>query len=167
MKKNSLILLLIGCCFGLANAQQGKALASPKISNGIKLNLSKELKLVKAYLFFEGGEHLDASNTADLNQNVKMMIQIDGGGWVEKDQKVSIGASEKITTSLGSVILNEPDLFATFTDIGAEDAQYITLKAVINSITNKKIKFFTVSFTIWDKWGTGKITGSYRFKIRE
>lgn len=102
---------------------------------------------------------------AELNQNVNMMVQIDRGGWVERDGIVSIGASEKIITNTGNTILNEPDLFATLTDISADDAQYITLKAVITSMT-KKISYFLVTFTIWDKWGSGKITGSYKLKIR-
>ena len=148
-----------------AIAQEAIVDVAPVIRNGIKLKLSKELKLVKAYLFYDGGARVSDSNMADLNQHVNMMIEIKRFGWVEKNGIVSIGASEKITTNLGAVILNDPDLFAKLKDINADDAQYITLKAVITS-TNKKIEFFTVNFTAWDKWGTGKINGSYRFKIR-
>lgn len=155
---------------GIVTAQLTKRTTTPqthdpKISNGINLNLGKGIKLVKAYLFYDGGARVADSNLADLGQNVNMLIQIEKGGWVEKDQKVSIGASEKISTNTGAMILNEADLFAKFADISAEDAQYITLKAVITSQT-KKFEFFLVSFTIWDKWGSGKITGSYKLKIR-
>ena len=165
MKHFLLTILLIVFGTSIALCQNHKPIPKSKISNGIRLNLSKEIKLVKAYLFFNDGERVSDSNIADLNQNINMLIQIESGGWVEKDGKVSIGASEKITTSTGNAVLNEPDLFATLTDISADDAQYITLKAVIKSM-KKQFSFFLVSFTIWDKWGSGKITGSYRFKVR-
>jgi hypothetical protein len=165
MKQIKLLVVFFIFFSSIAVAQLTNNISNSNISNNIKLNLGKGIKLVKAYLFFDGGERLPDSNYADLNQNVNMLIQIERGGWVEKDGKVSVGASEKITTSAGTEILNEPDLFTSLTDISAEDAQYITLKAVITSMT-KKISFFLVTFTVWDKWGSGKITGSYRFKVR-
>ena len=159
------VLVFIVGCTAMAKAQKTTTLANPKISNGIKLTLSKGIELKAAYLFYDDGKKMTDSNIAALNQNVNMMIQINRGGWIEKEEKVSIGASEKILTNTGLTILDEADLFATLTDISADDAQYITLKAVITSMT-KKYSFFLVRFTIWDKWGTGKITGSYRLKIR-
>lgn len=165
MKQIKLMLVFIVFCSSMVAAQLTNNISSSKISNNIKLNLGKQIKLVKAYLFYDGGKRVPDSNYADLNQNVNLLIQIERGGWVERDGKVSIGASEKITTSAGAEILNEADLFASLTDISAEDAQYITLNAVITSMT-KKISFFLVTFTVWDKWGSAKITGSYRFKVR-
>ena len=101
MKQVQLIVLLIVFGTSIALSQNHKAIPKSKISNGIRLNLSKEIKLVKAYLFYNGGERVSDSNMADLNQNINMLIQINRGGWVEKDGKVSIGASEKIITSTG------------------------------------------------------------------
>lgn len=150
---------------GAVSAQKTTPAPKPKISNGIKLTISKGIELKTAYLFYDDGRKVSDSNTASLNQKVNLMVQVKRGGWVEKEGIVSIGASEKISTNTGLTVLDEPDLFATLTDISAEDAQYITLKAVITSMT-KKYSYFQVSFTIWDKWGTGKITGSYRLKIR-
>ena len=165
MKKISLLFLLGVLWTGMGIAQKTKTVSAPKISNGIKLFPSKGIKLVKAYLYYNDNTKLSDSNLADLNQNINMLIQIERGGWLEKNGKVSIGASEKITTNTGSVILNEPDLFSKLTDIDPDDARYITLKAVITSVT-KKISFFLVNFTVWDKWSSAKITGSYRFKLR-
>jgi hypothetical protein len=165
MKIVLLCLGLVFSCCSMLTAQKTNTSAKPKISNGIKLTLSKGIQLKTAYLFYDGGARVPDSNTASINQNVNMLIQIERGGWQEKEGKVSIGAAEKIVTNTGLKILEEADLFATLTDISAEDAQYVTLKAVITSMT-KKFGFFIVSFTIWDKWGTGKITGSYRLKIR-
>ena len=165
MKPLLLIPVLFFLFAGMATGQKPTTLENPKISNGIKLSVSKEIELITAYLFYDDGRKVSDSNTASLNQKVNLMVQVKRGGWVEKEEKVSIGASEKIKTNTGLTVINEPDLFATLTDISAEDAQYITLKAVITTMT-KKYSYFLVSFTIWDKWGTGKISGSYRLKIR-
>jgi hypothetical protein len=163
MKLFMLCLCFIFCAPFLTQSQPTNT--APRISNGIKMNATGNIKIVKAYLYYDGGKPVPDSNRASLGQNVNLLVQVERGGWVEKEGKVSIGASEKIATNTGAVILNEADLFENLKDISAEDAQYVTLKAVITSMT-KKFNFFLVSFVIWDKWGTGKITGSYRLKIR-
>jgi hypothetical protein len=43
-------------------------------------------------------------NFIDFSQPIKLMLNVDSG-WVEKDGKVNIGASEKILTEDGTVIL--------------------------------------------------------------
>jgi hypothetical protein len=158
------LFLLVGGA-GSVLAQKTAIAEPPKISNGIKINASAGIKLTKAYLFYDGGTRVSDSNKASLNQNVNILVQIERGGWTEREGKVTIGASEKILTNTGLKILDEKDLFATLADISADDAQYVTLKAVITSM-KRKFGYFLVSFTIWDKWGPGKITGSYRLYIR-
>ena len=77
------------------------------------------------------------------------------------------GASEKISLSNGSVVLNEPDLFTAYdaTGVSPKDAGYITLKAVITQIDNKKL-YIIVNFKVWDKKSSSVITGSYKFFIK-
>ena len=149
----------------LISAQTDNTDTSAKIYNGIKINLSKGIKLITALLFFDDSTKIPESNIVALNQNVNLLVQIDRGAWVEKNSFVSIGASEKISTDKGEVLLNEPDLFSSETNISPEDAQYVSLAGVITS-TTKDINYFLVDFVIWDKWGSGKITGSYKFQIR-
>lgn len=156
-------LLFLSTC--IATAQNDKNPSEAIIENGIKLNFSKGIEVITAYLYYDDNTKVPESNIASVNQNVNMLVQIKRCGWVEKEGKVSVGASEKINTNTGLTILDEADLFKSLTDITAEDAQYITLKAVITSMT-KKYDYFVVIFSIWDKWGTGKISGSYRLKIR-
>jgi hypothetical protein len=167
MKLSTLPIILLSLFFtaNLATAQDAKMAVIPEISNGIELKLSEGIQLVKAYLFFDDGKKLSDSNFAELKQKVNLLVQVQPGSWTEKDGKVSIGASEKITTPSGGEVLNEADLFATITDINAVDAQYITLKAIITSMV-RKFDYFLVNFTIWDKWGSGIISGSYKLRIK-
>ncbi|MEJ0103250.1 MAG: hypothetical protein WDO19_12130 [Bacteroidota bacterium] len=41
----------------------------------------------------------------------------------------------------------------------------ITLSAVINGI-DKLYDYFLVSFRVWDKKGTGEVTGSYKLYLK-
>ena len=123
------------------------------------------IKLVKAYLFYDDQSKVPAGNTAKLNQQVNMLLKVAPDGWAEKDGNVQIGAYEKITTNTGQKILEEKDLFATLDSISPADAQFITLKAVITSMT-KKFSYFQVSFRVWDKQGTAEIKGSYHLYIK-
>jgi hypothetical protein len=86
-------------------------------------------------------------------------------GWKEQDGKVSIGASEKIETSDGEIVLDEKDLFAAMPEINADDAKFLTLTANISRL-DKLYDYFLVSFQVWDKNGTGQINGNYKLYIK-
>jgi len=88
-----------------------------------------------------------------------------GEGWKEQDGRVSIGASEKIETSDGEVVLDEKDLFAAMPTLDANDAKFITLTANISRL-DKLYDYFLVSFKVWDKNGSGEISGNYKLYIK-
>ncbi len=91
-----------------------------------------------------------------------MQLKIDEG-WVEKDGKVLLGASEKIIAEDGTVVLEEDDLFEKYTDgISAEDAKSIYLSAALRLKEGAAPTSFKVTFKVWDKNGNGYIEGSYK-----
>lgn len=148
-----------------AAAKSKPAVSSTKIRNNIQLKASG-FKISSAYLVFDDGSPIPADNKVELNQNVNLLLIIDGG-WNVKDSLVYPGASEKIALSSGYTVLKEDDLFTSYdaTGVAAADARYITLKAVITELDDKK-KFIVVSFKVWDKKGTANVTGSYKFFIK-
>ncbi len=133
--------------------------------NGIKMN-AVGLKIKSAALYFEDQSNVPEDNTVEVNQKVSMLVTLDSG-WAVVDGKVYPGASEVIKLNTGATVLKSDDLFASYSETGVdpEDAKYITLKAVITSMDDKK-KFIIVSFRIWDKKGKGKINGSYKLYIK-
>ena len=141
------------------------AVAVLTFENGIKMNC-KGLKVKEAALYFDDNSKVPQDNKVDVNQRVNMQVVIDTG-WAIVDGKVYPGGSEVIKLSTGSTILKSDDLFAAYSDTGvnAEDAKYISIKAVITSIDDKK-NHIIVSFKIWDKKGSGEITGNYKFFIK-
>ncbi len=134
-----------------------------KIRNDIDLE-SKAVNVLQAFLLFEDGTLVPETNETGVGKPVNMRLIIDKG-WKEQDGKVSIGASEKIETSDGEIVLDEKDLFAAMPAINANDAKFLTLTANISRL-DKLYDYFLVSFKVWDKNGTGEINGNYKLYIK-
>ncbi len=134
-----------------------------KIRNDINIK-ADGVNLSQAFLLYEDGTLVPETNETGVGKPVKMRLIIDGG-WKEQEGKVSIGASEKIETSDGELMLDEKDLFAAMPIMNADDAKFITLTANISSL-DKLYDYFLVSFKVWDKNGTGEITGNYKLYIK-
>lgn len=166
MKPISLLLILMTAgifCF----AQKQLTNPAPQIKNGIKITGSNGIKIKTAALYFDDRSEVPSNNTVNLNQRITVFIEIQKRGWKETEGKAKIGASQKVTANTGDVILNEKDLFASLEDgVSPDDAVYISLRTIITA-TKPQIEYFTVSFRVWDKSGTGEINGSYRFKIKK
>ncbi len=168
MRLNILLLFIVilpftGCEIKVKTSADGSAAtATSKIRNGIELQ-EKELNVSQAYLQFEDGVLVPKDNKVELKQRVIMKLIIDG--WKKEGDKIFAGASEIITTSDGQVMVNKEDLFADYKDGMSADNTGITLSAVINGI-DKLYDYFLVSFRVWDKKGTGEITGSYKLYLK-
>jgi hypothetical protein len=133
--------------------------------NGIKLK-AKGFKVSEAALYFDDGGTVAQDNKIEVNQRVNMRLVIESG-WSEIDGKVFPGGSEVIKLNTGAVILQSEDLFKAYDETGVspEDAKYITLKAIITAMNDKK-KYVVVTFRVWDKKSTAEITGSYKLFIK-
>ena len=169
MRRFALLLLPILAIAACNNSAQtnDKADASSSsggnIRNGIKVK-SQGLKVDQAFLLFDDGKLVPADNKVDVGQNVRLRLLL--SGWKPVNGKVAIGASEKIATDEGQVILDEADLFANYTDgVDPKDAGVVTLSAVITRI-DKLFKYFEISFKVWDKNSSDNVTGSYRLYLK-
>ncbi len=162
MQKNLRILFLTIAFAILSVALSAQTGKSSQIKNGVKLK-TDGLTVSKAYLADEDRNELKENQTA-LNKPIFLHLEI--AGWNTNNEKVVLGASEKITTDNGSLVLYEDDLFPGKEEYKAEDAKYISLKAIITSITGD-IKSFNINFRVWDKSNGNNITGSYTFKIKK
>lgn len=135
-----------------------------KVRNNIMLQ-EKGLKVSQAFLVFEDGTLVPEANEVSIKQKVVLRLVVEDGYKVENG-KVYIGASEKISTNTGKVFLDEKDLFVAYSDgVSKEDAQYITLSAVITGI-DRLYDHFMVSFRLWDKRNNNEVTGSYKLYIK-
>lgn len=134
-----------------------------QVRNDIQLE-TKGVKLSQAYLAYADGNLVPSSNQTSVNRAVKAHLVVQEG-WKETNGKVSLGASERIETNTGKVVLDVEDLFKDYATLNAEDAHFIALTANISSL-DKPIDYFVVSFRVWDKNGPGEIQGSYRLYVK-
>ncbi len=137
--------------------------STAKIRNSIELN-KNGLEVEQAFLLFEDGSLVPGDNKVSVGQKVVMRLIM--SGWKIEDGKVYPGASEKITTSEGNVVLDEADLFAANSEgVSAEDAKYISLSAVITQL-DKLYDHFLVAFRVWDKKSNSDVSGSYKLYLK-
>lgn len=134
-----------------------------RIRNNIELS-TKDMEVSQAFLMYEDGKLVPDRNEATLGQPVRLRLVVEGG-WKANNGFVSLGASEKIETNDGQVVLDEKDLFASVSNITAQDAKLITLTATISQM-DKLYDFFLVTCRVWDKNGPGEINASYRLYIK-
>ncbi len=135
------------------------------IKNGIKFKATG-LTVSEAYLFFDDESLVPENNKVTLNQNVNLLLIIEEG-WNMPGGRVYPGSKQVLKLNTGVEILNSEELFAAFDETGVspEDARYITLNAVITELKDKK-NYVIVNFRVWDKKGSGEITGSYKLYVK-
>ncbi|MEO6550176.1 MAG: hypothetical protein ABIN94_19390 [Ferruginibacter sp.] len=132
--------------------------------NGIRLKATG-FKISEAYLVFDDENLVAEGNKVNVGQNVNMVLIIEGG-WNETGGRVFPGSSQVIKLNNGKEISNPEDLFAAFdeTGVSTEEARYITLNASVTDAKYSK-NSVTVNFRVWDKKGSGEITGSYKLNM--
>lgn len=147
----------------VSTPEYNKAIEGATIKNDIELEVTG-VKLKSAYLTDANNNPLQENETR-INEKIYLIIEVDTG-WVKEGKTSFIGASERITTSAGKIIVSADDIFKSYetTGMDAKDAEFISLSAVITSASSG-LKDFTVHFRVWDKKGPGEIKGKYKFKI--
>lgn len=166
MQKNKAIVICILLQILFASTGYNQvAINKPVLLNNISLTTTGGFVVDSAYLLYEDFTPIDKGNSTLLNKKIILWLIIKKG-WTVIDGNIRVGASETILNDRNEVILKQDELFPDGNDIASlEDARYISLKAVITEIT-KKIPYFKVNFSVWDKNGKGKITGTYRFVVK-
>ena len=134
------------------------------IKNDIDLDAT-EIKLKEAYLADADLKPL-AENKAGVGEKIYLVIKLDTG-WVKENGKSFIGASERILTSEGRVVVSADDIFKTqeMEGIDATDTKQISLSALITN-ADPGVNNFEVQFRVWDKKGKGEVKGKYKFSLK-
>lgn len=145
------------------SSSDNNALNGAIIKNDIDIEVTG-VKLKEVYLV-DANNKLLAENITRIGERIYVVVAVDTG-WVKENGKSFVGASERISTSAGKVIVNADDIFKAYegTGIPAKDAGIITLSAVISE-ADEGLENFIVQFRVWDKKGSGEIKGKYKFRI--
>jgi hypothetical protein len=146
-----------------ASSGDNNALNGAIIKNDIEIEATG-VKLKEAYLV-DADKNPLKENTTRVGEKIYAVITLDTG-WVKVNGRSFIGASERIVTPEGRVVVNADDIFKVYDaeGIDKDDAAFITLSAVISSAGEGTDKF-VVHFRLWDKKGSGEIKGKYKFSL--
>lgn len=134
------------------------------IKNDIDIDVTG-VKLKEAYLVDANYKPL-AENKATVGEKIHIVIKMDTG-WVKEKGKSFIGASERILTSSGKVVVSADDIFKDYelTGMDAKDTKVISLSAVITQ-ADPGVDNFEVQFRVWDKKSTAEVKGKYFFSLK-
>ncbi len=135
------------------------------ILNNILLEEKGGLTVSSAFLADEAGRLVNPNNTVTAGKPVYLMLVIKEG-WVVKNNLVSPGTEQTITTHNGEPVLKSSDLFAASPQIKAEDASRLQLKVVLKT-SRPDIRYYVIRFRVWDKNGKGEITGQYQLQVEK
>ena len=131
-----------------------------KKTRGVKKNLNTGLTSSYQTMSLESAILMmndEVLNHTDIPLGERfLLINENVTGMKEKDGKVSVGCSLRITDEKGMVLLDEKDLFAGNDVFVKEEAT--RLKCTIN--TGKPMEWeknYTIQVVFWDKYGDGKI----------
>jgi len=135
------------------------------IKNDIDLEVTG-IKVKEVYLV-DAENRLLAENKTRVGEKIYLVIKLDTG-WVKQDGKSYIGASERILTPAGRVVVSADDIFKAYETSGLdpEDAKLVSLSAVITD-ADPGLDEFTVQFRVWDKKGSGEVKGKYKFGLKK
>ncbi|RPD48264.1 hypothetical protein DRJ53_10995 [Paracnuella aquatica] len=137
--------------------------ATAKIRNNIEVQASG-VTLEQAYLTYDDGTLVSEDNVTNVNKKLVLNLVVDG--WQVQDGKVHLEASEKLATSEGEVLLDEPALFSKsgLQALSPQDARYLRLNIVVTGI-NELSDYYEVTFKVWNTYTQQFIYGTYRFFI--
>lgn len=135
------------------------------IKNDIDLEVTG-VKVKEVYLV-DAKNNVLTENKAGVGEKIYAVIKLDTG-WVKENGKSFIGASERILTSSGRVVVSADDIFKDYeaTGLDAEDAKVVSLSAVITE-PGTETDEFSVQFRVWDKKGKGEVKGKYKFSLKK
>ncbi len=134
------------------------------IRNDIATITKGGLKVEQAFMLQSDGALLPNDNIVKVGEPVEMRIRITG--WKgDSTGNISLGASEKITTSEGNAVLDEADLFAKQPAIPVLKADLLRVQAVVTK-QNKEYDYYQVSFKVWNKGANQSVEGSYKLHIK-
>lgn len=134
------------------------------IKNNIDLDVTG-VKLKEAYLVDADYKPL-TENKAGIGEKIYVVLKMDTG-WVKEKNKSFIGASEKILTSSGRVVVSADDIFKDYelTGLDAKDTKVVSLSALITQ-ADPGIDNFEVQFRVWDKKSSAEVKGKYYFSLK-
>ncbi len=131
-----------------------------KIKNGIEIQ-EKGLHIEEAFLTNGDSSMINANNKVHVGENVCLRLIVKG--WKEEKGKVFMDASQKVSTSSGVTLTENPSIFGITLMYGSvpDGADHVLLYQKIGRL-DKPNDYVFISFKVWDKTTKKSVSGSYK-----
>ena len=162
MKNIVLTFLSVVVCFCFNSCKQQTQ--NDKIKNGIEI-YEDGLHVEKAFLTNSDSTMISDDNKVQPGERVCLRMIVKG--WKEKDNKIFMDASQKVSTSSGVNLVNNPSIFGITLMYGTvpAGADHILLYQTIGRL-NKPVDYILISFKVWDKTSGKSVWGSYKLQVQ-
>ncbi|MEP6684848.1 MAG: hypothetical protein ABJA35_16365 [Parafilimonas sp.] len=134
-----------------------------KIKNGIEI-YEDGLHAEQAFLTNGDSTYINDDNKVQVGERVCLRLVVNG--WKEKNDKVFMDASQKVTTGSGVALTENPSIFGIKLMLGTlpEDAHHVLLYQTIGRL-DKPGDYILISFKVWDKTTKKSLSGSYKLYL--
>ena len=138
--------------------------ANDKIKNGIELK-ENGLHVEEAFLTNLNGQYISNDNKVQVGDHVYLRMVIDG--WQVKDGRVFLDASQKVATSSGETLVDDPSIIAPVYTAGATpaEAKYVMLNQKIGRLGDPH-DYIIITFRVWDKTSNKSVSGLYKLYLQ-
>ena len=133
------------------------------VRNQIKTEATGGLVVYQAFLMHADGSLVGRNNTLKVGEVAELRLFV--RGWVGPDGIISVGASQNYVSDRGTVLWEEPDLFATTGPVTVDQAQVIRVNISVG-VHQPELKHYTSEIKVWNKTNpTQSATANVKFKV--
>lgn len=169
--KNYFFILLLALVFTACSNSQNRnnaaraAKTEKIVRNQIKTEATGGLVVYQAFLVHEDGSLVGRNNVIKVGEDAELRLFV--RGWVGPDGIISVGASQNFVSHRGTVLWEEPDLFAETGPVTVDQAQVIRVNIHVG-IYQPEIKHYTTEIKVWNKVNpTQSATAKIKFKVEQ
>lgn len=137
--------------------------ATDMIRNNIQVTSTGGVKVLQAFMMSQNGALLNNENKIEVGELVELRMLT--SNWSDFGGKLSLGASEKITTDDNTVAVDATDVFKGQPAIPSNKTQMIRLQATVTK-QDISYKYYLVQFKVWNKNAKESIEGSYKLYLK-
>ncbi len=169
--KNYFFILLVALTAVACNNRENRGTAARDaktekiVRNQIKTEATGGLVVYQAFLVHQDGALVGRSNTIKAGEDAELRLFV--RGWVGPDGIISVGASQNFVSDRGTVLWEEPDLFAETGPVTVDQAQVIRVNIHVG-IYQPEIKHYTTEIKVWNKTNPSQsATAKIKFKVAQ
>lgn len=169
MKKITISILLLSAISFLSCNQSRNDRTNNKtekiVRNQIKIESTGGLVIYQAFLMHQDGSLVGRNNTIKVGEEAELRLYV--RGWVGPNGIISLGASQNFISDKGTILWEEPDIFASTGPVTVDQAEVLRLIIQVG-IYQPQMKYYTSEIKVWNKTNPSQsATAKVKFTVSQ